>query len=646
MSNNPLPKVEAGSSFRFVVLTDTHINASETTTSSPWAINRHANARARAAVTAINRIAPDFAIHLGDVIQPLPGHSGYDEASRCANEILDKLQCPLMIIPGNHDVGDKPLRWNPAKPVSEFFVKAFRRDYGHDRLSFEHAGCMFIGIDVQLINSGIQFEAEQWLWIEETLVQAQGKRVFFFVHYPPFICAPDEHEHYDNLGEPGRSRLLALFEKHQIEACFSGHVHNFFYNRIGHTRSYTLPALSFVRHDYSGLFPTPPADESFGRNDGAKLGFLTVDVGAEGHSIRFLRSYGRGEKAGEDPAPDLLLADDDHRIDSARHTPFREPFGSSRPVPSGFGATLRASWAHVTEIGASGAVDEFRRKPARDDYLIAALWESGVTRLRIPLDDIADHMRRNRVELLASDGYVFQVYCFGLPDAQARAALTASRRAISALEIILPLDDMEMAVHDIESLGSELDCETIISPLVQSGSESGKGIFVHFIAHGFAPDEDIPHQVLNSDINGLSFRIGHDQDPLDHAQRCSQKAQVVGKSAHIQIAAGNSNPAIMDHSAIKTRNRALLAYIASQCCAENTSIWLDTISDVDRGYFPRLGLIDGRSNPGMAAVAVDTLAEKLSGHTGWTVADRKKLPNGENIVLTSGAHRVHLTLTD
>lgn len=646
MSNHPLPKVEAGSSFRFVVLTDTHINASETTTSSPWAINRHSNARARAAVTAINRIAPDFAIHLGDVIQPLPGHSGYEEASRCANEILDKLQCPLMIIPGNHDVGDKPLRWNPAKPVSEFFVKAFRRDYGHDRLSFEHAGCVFIGIDVQLINSGLEFEAEQWLWIEETLAKAHGKRVFFFVHYPPFICAPDEHEHYDNLGEPGRSRLLALFEKHQIEACFSGHVHNFFYNRIGHTRSYTLPALSFVRHDYSGLFPIPPEDGSFGRDDGAKLGFLTVDVSAEGHSIRFLRSLGKGEKSGEEPSPDVLSKDSDQGIESARNQPFREPYGASRPVPSGFGASLRASWAHVTEIGASGAVDEFRRKPARDDYLIAALWESGVTRLRIPLDDIADPLRRNRVALLASDGYIFQVYCFGLPDTKARAALTASRQAIAALEIILPLDDMKTAVPDIESLGKELDCETVISPLVQSGSESGEGTFVHFIAHGFAPGEDIPQHVLHSDIDGLSFRIGHDQDPLAHASQCSEKAQAVGKNAHIQIATGDSNPAKLDHSAIKTRNRALLAYISSQCCAENTSIWLDTISDVDRGYFPRLGLIDGRSNPGMAAVAVDTLAGQLSGHTGWTIADREKLPDGERIVLTSGVQSVEVILPD
>lgn len=196
MEGNPSPNGKAEASFRFVVLTDTHINASETETSSPWSINRHSNARARAAVTAINKLAPDFAVHLGDVIQPLPGHAGYDEASRRAGDILDQLKCPLTIIPGNHDVGDKPLTWNPAKPVSDFFVNAFRRDYGHDRVCFEHAGCVFVGIDAQLLNSGLDFEIEQWDWIERTLQTANGKRIFFFVHYPPFICAPDEHEHY------------------------------------------------------------------------------------------------------------------------------------------------------------------------------------------------------------------------------------------------------------------------------------------------------------------------------------------------------------------------------------------------------------------------------------------------------------------
>ncbi len=580
---------------RFVVFTDTHINASETETASPWPINRLANARARAAVLAINALEPDFAIHLGDVVQPLPGHAGFEEASSRASDILGNIDCPLWVVPGNHDVGDKPLQWNPADLVTDAFVEVFRSTQGDDRVRFEHGGCVFLGINAQLINSEFLREEEQWAWLENALSSASGKRVFLFLHYPPFIYHPDEHEHYDNLGEPGRGRLLDLLRAHRVEACFSGHVHNFFYNRIGETRSYTLPAVSFVRHDYSELFSVSPQEPSFGRDDRAKLGFIVVDVDETGHTVRLVRSHGATEPeagTGNKSAGAFVLPD-----------------GGSRKTGGKFGATLRHDWARVHGISPSGAVDAFRRKPARDDYFVSALWECGLTQLRVPIDDLLCPDRIERLRLLADDGFRVSAFCYGIPDEATREALRSVSGA--ALEIIAPIEDLERDISSLEALSADVSRGVHASPLRPRHDSAGAKAFIHSIRHGFLPDEKVPAFLAQSALAGLCFSARHDDDPASQIPRCAERATQMGKTAQIHVALGSPNPADMEQDIAHATERVQAAYAAAHAAPPGTSVWVDTSVDVDRGYFPRLSLIDRRSNPTTLGRSVADLAARL-----------------------------------
>lgn len=636
MTVAPGKTTEPQTSFRFVILTDTHINASDTVTASPWAVNRLANGRARAAVAAINAVAPVFAVHLGDVIHPLPGHNGYEAAAEKAKDILSGVNCPLVVVPGNHDVGDKRLSWSPAETVSDDFVAQFRKQYGDNRFRFEHSGCVFLGLDAQLINSDLPAETEQWSWFENALSEADGRRVFVLLHYPPFICSPDEHEHYDNIAEPGRSRLLELFSSHKVEACFSGHVHNFFYNLWGDTRLYTLPATSAVRHDYAGLFSIPPDDDYFGRDDAAKLGILVVDVDPSGHKVRFLRSHGQSVTHVE-TSPDTASG-------KPASQPYRIPFGSSRPGRNSFGATMRRNWCQVHEIAPSGAVDEFRRKAARDDHLLTAVWETGVGALRIPLDDLSAPERRARIKLLALDGFAVQVYCFDPPDGRPLDWLKAARDSLSAIEIILPSNKIREAAPQIAMLGRELGCNTIVSPLMQSGDDPGDHAFVHFISHGFAPGAAIPDYLAASGVNGIAFRIGHNEDPLTAGAACARAAREAGLDAHIHVATGDSNPARMDRNENRTTNRALLSLIAASIVNGPAHVWLDTLADVDRGYFPRLGLIDLRSNPRATATRLDELQRAIAASEHWEIAERRTDNSDETVVMTANERRLEIVL--
>ena len=119
------------------------------------------------------------------------------------------------------------------------------------------------------------------------------------MHHPPFINHPSEIEHYDNLGEPGRSWLLSFLEEYEVEAVFCGHAHNYFYNLHNNTDLYTLPSITFVRPDFSAMFHVSPADAENGRNDVNKLGFSLLDIHERGHRLSSIRTYGLTEERGD-----------------------------------------------------------------------------------------------------------------------------------------------------------------------------------------------------------------------------------------------------------------------------------------------------------------------------------------------------------
>ena len=282
--------------FTFAVVTDTHVNFGETECNSEFEINKRANGRLRHVVRDLNRQDLAFVMHLGDVVHPVPALTDlYEQAAARFQEVAAELRHPLYLAPGNHDIGDKPIVWGPGGVVREEFIELWNKNFGPNYQAFEHGDCRFYLVDAQIINSGLVHEAEQKAWLEADLAEAAGagKRLFVGTHYPPFLTEAGEDEHFDNIAEPGRSWLLNLLERHGAEALFSGHVHNFWYNRHGVTDYYALPSTAFVRQDYAEIFrASPPPETEGGRSDLAKLGYFLVHVHAGGHLCRWVRSHG------------------------------------------------------------------------------------------------------------------------------------------------------------------------------------------------------------------------------------------------------------------------------------------------------------------------------------------------------------------
>ncbi|KAA3631828.1 MAG: hypothetical protein DWQ08_04380, partial [Proteobacteria bacterium] len=228
----------------------------------------------------------------------------YAQAATDFHRILECLDMPLHVLPGNHDVGDKPVDWAPAGVVREEYLALWEEHFGCQYRAFGHEGVRFIVINAQIVNTGLDIEGFQREWIEKELKEHDDERVIPFLHYPPYLCSPGEHENYDNLAEPGRWWITGLIERYRVEAMFTGHVHHFWYHRHVETDCYLPPSTSFTRQDCSEMFRVEPAAAmQYGRYDEDKTGYFVVLVYERGHVCHFRTTRGSMLEAGAQSKP-------------------------------------------------------------------------------------------------------------------------------------------------------------------------------------------------------------------------------------------------------------------------------------------------------------------------------------------------------
>lgn len=618
--------------FRFAVLADTHINPSDDESPSPWLTNRHANARSRAVVQEINRYEPAFTVHLGDIVHPVPSQSTYAEAAVQARSVLALLESPLHCVPGNHDMGDKYVEWAPAVVVNEPFLDVYESHFGRDFYAFEHEGCRFVVLNSQVLNSGLAREAEQWQWLETELATPSATRTFLFSHYPPYIADAGEIEHYDNMGEPARGRLLGLAKKHGVTAVFAGHVHNYFYDRLGDCDLYILPAVSAVRHDYSELFATPPTDGDHGRDDNAKLGFFVVDVYAHDHVAYFVRSYGAA---------------------SGNDRSFRPAVVHSRlRLPCPVGIDMRHPWGRAVEIAYQGVVDEFYRKRARNDYALAALWEIGVRSLRVPIGDLLDDEVRRRMEVLSGLGHEFTVFVYGMPDAAATEMLDRHRHLVHALEVIVNVAGLDDAIASVEEVGKRTGATVFLSKVRSSAdARAGGARYTHFITHGFGESD---HELLAGlvsrapdTLGGAVFRAEAGSSVTARVTAAAAWAARARRRALVHVTLADENPARSADDDRATANRVAEALLCAHVHAGVCEVVLDTFADMDRGYFPRNGLVDRLYNPRLASRVFGSLHRVLLDFESLTgVEERSIVGFGKVVCAWNERDRLWLLLPD
>jgi len=618
--------------FTFAVIADTHVTESEAKAISGFDIDtvKLGAARSRYVIEQLNSLKPDFVVHLGDIVHPVPGSPAYEESAERFHRIYEGLDVPLYLVPGNHDIGEKAFTGQPIgqqeerATVNDDKVAEYERLFQAHYYSFEHRDCLFVVINGMIVNSGLDCEQSQRQWLEALLDENHGRRIFMFSHYPPYLTHADETCHYDATDEPGRSWLLGLFERHAVEAYYAGHVHNFFFNRHGSTNCYVLPSPSFLRHDYHELFRVEPGMKQ-GRHDAAKLGYSVVDVHGKGHLNRSVRTYGRCIEAGE-------------TVDATENLP--DPVHSLQPDHRGIGLYLRQPWCDSADIPTPWGLDAFRRKRIRNDYPLMALWEMGVRDLRVPLDDLADPDTGARMAELADMGHRFTAYSYGLPKAAAAEALRTKAGILSAWEIIAPtscLGDLIGPMADFK--GS--------TPVYFNPHRAGVEAFSS--SHGLNLDEHSAVESLLAEvaagqvIDGLVFGVGWQEVlmPVFTSVRHIEETYDIKAAIHVQFA--HCRPMAPDEADRHNANRIAEAVV---CALANNdmAVFLDNFTGIDRGYYFSGGMVDRLYNPLTGARIVRHLHAAFA--DSCELAESVENDHGRRISLGGSADVLLLPVTD
>jgi outer membrane protein assembly factor BamB/predicted phosphodiesterase len=177
--------------FRFAFISDTHIG-------SP---NGSAEEDLRRTVRDINAMSDvAFVVLTGDITE-----LGTNEEIKLAKQILDSLDIPWYIIPGNHDTG-----WSESGGVT------FTTVFGYDKFSFEFNGIKFLGCAsgpyVRMSDGHVPRDAVNWLDKELKKVK-KNQPVIFLNHYPIDNGLDNWYEITDRL------------RKHNTWAILCGHGH-------------------------------------------------------------------------------------------------------------------------------------------------------------------------------------------------------------------------------------------------------------------------------------------------------------------------------------------------------------------------------------------------------------------------------------
>ena len=622
--------------YSFVVIADTHVDLENGLSSSPFPVNALTNKRTRYCIediarldTELGALAPKFVLHLGDLIHPVPSMPTYAEAADDFKEILDRLDIPVYSLPGNHDVGDKPVDWAPAGVVQEDYLALWERHFGKHFQSFDFGDCHFVLINAEVINSGLALEAEQKTWLEQDLATHADRRIFLCLHYPPYLTQPRETENYDNLGEPGRSWILGLLARHDVEVLFAGHVHHFWYNRYSGTNCYLLPSTSFTRQDYSEMFRiVPPPEAQDGRNDQAKVGYFLVFVYENGHVCHLRRTDGRMLSRGK-------------RLEAS---PPRIATYHTREIgDTTLGFDLRHPWAETTEIAPSGALDEFHRKRMRNDYPTLALWDMGVRNLRIPLHDFENAEVRDRIRAMVFMGHRFTVISQGVPGPDDQQLLIDHQVMISRWEIALAPHRIEQALPAVRAVKAAASFPILLASLRTKADivKHGEPYF-HRITYGFIPAdrEEIERLTTRPEIAGLFsgfvFRVGRGDEPWARISEVDDLACDLGIDASVIVFMGDNNPANHQCDDLANANRMAEA-LAAAAVNPRREVFVDTFMDLDRGHSVRNGVIDRHCNPRLGYRVTRTLHAVINGlPTPLEEAGNGTYPGGSWVALREG----------
>jgi len=187
---------------------------------------------------------PDFIFVTGDMC--FNGSKKLDDLVYARRQ-MERLTAPWRAIPGNHDIGDTPPDPRLKGPITSARRTRYRRQFGPDFWVEDLGDWRFIGLNAQLLESGLAAETAQMKMLHDALAAANGLSIAVLIHKPLYLHSHDETGHsLSSVWPQSRKSLLSLCKKYSVKLVASGHRHCYRSMRHGPTRLIWAPPTSFI----------------------------------------------------------------------------------------------------------------------------------------------------------------------------------------------------------------------------------------------------------------------------------------------------------------------------------------------------------------------------------------------------------------
>lgn len=223
----------------------------------------------------MDALGPDLVLHTGDLCFNAPD---VPEDLVFARAQMDRLRCDWLALPGNHDIGEPGERPRLGQSVNAKRLGRWDRSFGKDHFCRDLGEWRLVGIDSELLGSGLSEERTQEDFLERTLEEAGGRPVGLFLHKTLFLTDPGNAEPEGVCVPPEpRARLLHCLKDAGVRFVACGHLHGYHRSKLGAMEIVWCPTTAFI--DPHKTWPVEVSN---------RVGYLEWRFEDEDHSHRFV----------------------------------------------------------------------------------------------------------------------------------------------------------------------------------------------------------------------------------------------------------------------------------------------------------------------------------------------------------------------
>ncbi|WP_208247559.1 metallophosphoesterase (plasmid) [Rhizobium sp. T1470] len=216
---------------KIIQITDTHFSPEKAHFNGNWA----------PLLNWIEATDADLVVHTGDLT--VDGADKESDITFCM-DLMRQTSIPMLIVPGNHDVGHLP---GSDQPVNQERLQRWRALAGDDRWIEDANGWRLVGLNSLLLGHEDDEEEAQFEWLQTVFKERNGRRLALFAHKPLFVDEPHEGDTgYWSVRPSQRRRLYDLIAAHDVPLFASGHLHWAWQGRFETTSLVWGPSAAFI----------------------------------------------------------------------------------------------------------------------------------------------------------------------------------------------------------------------------------------------------------------------------------------------------------------------------------------------------------------------------------------------------------------